>query len=296
MCKLSSFNLQKNAVRFGSGLSHFSAHPSWVIPRWFRPYLQISILHFYRAYIWETSSNLGKLPWVWHGACFSGKNQAKFGIKLYVGIPAQISGLPRGCWCRMGTEAPGVWRQHASQSRDGCGWQEWMKAACWRASESCAHTFCEETKSPQLLGNCLFSLRVFRLSPCPTLGLAVTQEEITLNEVAREEGKRRRMETSICTSRCKWETLSLAHSRLKRSSGGAWNQPPQHKEHTQGSLQQAEQRGLKLRVGPAEAGSAALQRWLREAARWSLKSVSSCYLLSTIKQVFREAVIWHIST
>lgn len=102
MCKFSSFNLQKNAVRFGSGLSHFSAHPSWVIPRWFRPYLQISILHFYRSYIWETSSNLGKLPWVWHGACFSGKNQAKFGIKLYAGIPAQIFGLPKGCWCRMG--------------------------------------------------------------------------------------------------------------------------------------------------------------------------------------------------
>lgn len=78
-----------------------------------------------------------------------------------------------------------------------------MKAACWGASGTCARRLCKETKSPQLLGNCLFSLRVFRFSPCPTLGLAVTQEEITLNEVAREEGKRRRMEMSICTSRCK---------------------------------------------------------------------------------------------
>lgn len=60
-----------------------------------------------------------------------------------------------------------------------------------------------------------------------------------------------------------------------QSSGGAWNQPPQHEEHTWEcrSLQQAEQLGLKLRVsllprvGPAEAGSAALLRWLREAAR-----------------------------
>lgn len=43
-----SLNLQKNAVRFGSGLSHFSAHLNLAVPCRFQPDLQISILHFYR--------------------------------------------------------------------------------------------------------------------------------------------------------------------------------------------------------------------------------------------------------
>lgn len=49
LCKFSSFNLQNNAVRFGSGLSYFSAHLHWVIPCRLKPYLQISILHLYRS-------------------------------------------------------------------------------------------------------------------------------------------------------------------------------------------------------------------------------------------------------
>lgn len=247
MCKFSSFNLQKNAVRFGSGLSHFSAHLNWVIPCWFKPYLQISILHFYRSYVWETSCNLGKMTPGWHRACFHCKESGQILHQPVSGEShwhlwfAEGACVGKGwglrCWsvtvsyCYHGKSGDGV-----SGSSDEQRLCESLRGAAHtgfvRGSGKSSQAAWQLLVPPW----CIYDLPAYvlfrdQLSPKP---------EILLCHFTECKGKRRKMEMNIYTFR--WAMLPLAPSSFKWTSKNAWNEPPQGKKHISRcwSLQESE--------------------------------------------------------